>query len=642
MKISFVERVAQCSKRPVEDVQAILNQYNIVDSPTPPASRPLRVKWISFSGEKNIKGEVIPFNFEWEPKASGINVVASDSNLVGKSSIFQVMLWALRGEPKSLTTTVQSWIRRVEVDFLAGDRHVRVQFDVVDGVPNGAVELLLGDGKVIHSLPFSSSAVFKAHMNGVMLDALALEPIATAREVSSQEKTVMYSDGWASYTGAFLFDSDSTALIGEATGTDLAQRLLQVFLGIPWATTLFQSRAAMRVTDSLVKARKRKLGQLGNQSVQQMKDRLAQIAKQIADGTARDKALEQLALTRSRYEKLASEVSRLQAATTVIDAEAAAGAEELLEKKRTLLAIEEELAASRFLGKLSPTCCPRCTQTFESNRLKNESATGECSVCLTQVEEAPSIDHEALKATTAKDITKLQKALVGVTTKALELKLEFENTRKQLEQSAEELAKLSASGTAQEEQKLRIESARLEGMLEAVQKLVQTDTGEEAELEVLTAATDCAKASVEEGAEEVLDRSGKLIRDLVTRLGMRDVEEVKLKRSAAVDVHKGGSVSSFTGLSAGERLRVRIATVIALLQASVQFGAGRHPGLLVIDSPGKEEVADANVEEMLDALSELATSVNIQLFVAFRGTARAKSHFSEEFCRLAEGDATLW
>ena len=134
MKISFVERVAQCSKRPVEDVQAILNQYNIVDSPTPPASRPLRVKWISFSGEKNIKGEVIPFNFEWEPKASGINVVASDSNLVGKSSIFQVMLWALRGEPKSLTTTVQSWIRRVEVDFLAGDRHVRVQFDVVDGV----------------------------------------------------------------------------------------------------------------------------------------------------------------------------------------------------------------------------------------------------------------------------------------------------------------------------------------------------------------------------------------------------------------------------------------------------------------------------------------------------------------------------
>lgn len=642
MSSSFVERVAQSSKRPVEDVQAILNRHNIVDSPTPPASRPLRLKWLTFSGEKNIQGEVTPFKFEWAPKDTGVNVIASDDNLVGKSSIFQIMLWALRGEPKALTTTTQSWIRKVEAEFLAGDRHVRVRFDVVEGVPTGSIDLLHSDRSVIHFLSFSSSDAFKAHMNSVMLDALALEPIATSRDVPSQEKTVMYADGWASYTGAFLFDSDNSALIGESTGTDLAQRLLQVFLGIPWATTLFQARAAKRVTDSLVQSRKRKLGQLGNQSVEQMQNRLAEIRQQIADGTAREKALEQLELTRKKYEQLSFEVSRLQAATTVIDAEIAAGSQDLLDKKRTLLAIEEEIAASRFLGKLSPTCCPRCTQAFASSRLKNEGTTGECSVCLTPVGDAPEVDYEALKATTTKDVAKLRKALTNVTAKAQELKRKFEATRKQLEVTAEEVAKLSASGTAQEEQKLRLEGARLEGMLEAVLKLVQTDTGEEAELAVLTAATDCAKDLVEAAAGEVLDRSSVLIRDLVKRLGMRDVEEVKLKRNAAVDVRKGGSESTFGGLSAGERLRVRIATVIALLQASKQFGAGRHPGLLVIDSPAKEEMADANVEEMLEALAELAASVNVQLFVAFRGTARALRHFPRERCLLAESKATLW
>jgi hypothetical protein len=53
-------------------------------------------------------------------------------------------------------------------------------------------------------------------------------------------------------------------------------------------------------------------------------------------------------------------------------------------------------------------------------------------------------------------------------------------------------------------------------------------------------------------------------------------------------------------------------------------------------------MADANVEEMLEALSDLATNVDLQLFVAFRGTARALKHFPRERCLLAEGKATLW
>jgi len=638
----FVEKVAQSANRTVDDVQAVLARHNIVDSPTPPASRPLRLKKLAFSGEKRIHTDVAPFSFDWEPQELGVNVIATDRNLVGKSSIFQAMLWALRGEPKSLTTTVQGWVQQVLAEFQAGDRHIRIQFGITENVPRGSIDLLNKDGSNTYSLPFSSAEVFKSHMNSVMLDALALEPIATSRDVPSQEKTVMYSDGWAAYTGAFLFDSDSSALIGEHTGSDLAQRLLQVFLGIPWATTLFQARAAKRVTESLVQTRKRKLGQLGTQSVDQLHARLTEIRQQITNGTARENALAQLEEVRKKYEQLSLDVSHLKAATTAVDAEVAAGTEELFGRKRALLEIEEEMAASRFLGRLSPTCCPRCTQAFATSRLQTERISGECSVCLTQVEPGTAVDFDALKVTAKKDVTKFEKVLATVTAKAQELKRDFEKARKDLETAAEQLAKLSASGTAQEEQKLRLEAARLEGMLEAVSKLVQTDTGEEADLAVLTAATDVAKEEVELAAEAVLERSGDLIRDLVQRLGMLDVEKVVLKRSASLEVHKGGSQSTFTKLSPGERLRVRIATVIALLQASQQFGAGRHPGLLVIDSPAKEEMADANVEEMLAALAELAATVNVQLFVAFRGTARALQHFPKDRCLLACGDATLW
>ena len=261
---------------------------------------------------------------------------------------------------------------------------------------------------------------------------------------------------------------------------------------------------------------------------------------------------------------------------------------------------------------------------------------------MTQVEQDTELDYEALRTTTQKDIAKFEKTLIAVKVRAQELEQDFGKAREDLEITAEELANLSAGGTAQEEQKLRLEAARLEGMLDAISKLVQTDIGEEDDLVVLAAATDIAKEEVELAAKAVLERSGDLIRDLVKRLGMRDVERVVLKRNASLEVYKGGSQSTFTGLSPGERLRVRIATVIALLQASQQFGAGRHPGLLIIDSPAKEEMADANVEEMLEALAELAETVNVQLFVALRGTARALQHFPEDRCLLAKGDATLW
>lgn len=642
MSETYADKVATSSGRKLDEVLAVLARHNIVDSPTPPIAKSLRLKKLAFSGRKTISGEVQPFRFDWNPEELGVNVIATDNNFAGKSSALQIMLWALRGEPKSLTTTVQAWLVHVHAEFLAGERHVRVAFEVKEGKPYGSIDLLNHDSNVIHSLTFATPDSFKSQMNSVMLDALQLEPIATSREIVSQEKTIMYSDGWAAYTGALLFDSDSTALIGDTVGTDHAQRLLQVFLGVPWATTLFQARAAKRVTDSLVQARKRKLAQFGNRTVEQMEERLAEIAKLIASGQARENALAELEKVRKAFNGLEKQVISLKVATTVVNAEVTAGQEELLAKKRELLAVEEEAAATRFLGKLSPTCCPRCTQAFSAVRQKNERHTGACAVCLTQVEEGDEVDYEAVKTNLVKVIGKLTRDLKAVTQKAGELNQSFQSSRKDLEETAVVLTKLSATGTAQEEQKLQFEAARLQGTVEAINKLVQTDGGEEDELVVLTHAAEVAKTAVENAAKEMLERSGELIKDLLVRLGMRDVERVVLKRNASVEIHKGGSESTFGKLAAGERLRVRIATVIALLQASQQFGAGRHPGLLIIDSPAKEEMADANIEEMLTALSELAADVNLQLFVAFRGTARALQHFPEERCLVATDGKTLW
>src|SRR6266436_1328660 len=69
-------------------------------------------------------------------------------------------------------------------------------------------------------------------------------------------------------------------------------------------------------------------------------------------------------------------------------------------------------------------------------------------------------------------------------------------------------------------------------------------------------------------------------------------------------------------LSAGEQLRLRIANVIAHVRIARDHGVGRHPGLLLIDSPGNEEVAQENLVDSLDELKNVTTETGgLQMFV---------------------------
>jgi hypothetical protein len=640
---TFIDSVAARTGQTADEVEVIFLRHSISDAPAPPVARPLRLQRLHFSGQKAIQGTTEPFEFTWSSLKEGVYAIATDSNFAGKSSILQIALWAIRGDRKALTDTVRGWLKRVEADICAGNRQLRVQFEVVNGEPIGTVDILSEKGEASHTLSFLNDLSFKQQMNKLMLEALDLDSIAASREVSTLQKVVPYVDGWTAYTGALLFDSDSSALIGDNVGTDLTQRLLQVFLGLPWATTLFQARSAKRVVESDILARKRQLAQFGGRSVESIQARIRDIDIQIREGTGRDKALEALGKARENYDLLTTEVTDLQGTLTSAEAELCVGDDALIQRKRELLEIEEEQIATSFLGRLAPTCCPRCTRAVDDKRKKAEQTDGKCSVCSNQVETESSIDYDALKADATSKVGSVSKQVEKARRAFAQLREKFEETRKKQLAAAELLQKLAAGGTAAEEQHLRLEKAKLEGVLETIEQLVQTDSGQAADLDVLRHAEDVAKERVEAAAEAVLSSASGLIAAMARKLGMEDVERVTLKRNATMDVFKGGSRSTFSTLSPGERLRVRIATVLALLESAHQHGVGRHPGLLMIDSPAKEEMADANVEEMLSALAKLPTSVpNLQMFVAFRGTDRAQAVFPSERLLIAKGSERLW
>lgn len=620
--LPFADAVAQRANVSVDGAAAVLDKYGVVASPQPPTARRLMVHRIAFRGAKRQQDGDEPFEFDWDVSDAGLWAIASEDNLVGKSTVLQVALWALRGKPKRITGTVRSWIREVEVSFTADHRRVDVAFQWDGEKPVGRVRQTIGTNTAEQD--FVSSEQFQRVMQDVMLEALALEPIPSSR-AGADGRVSTHEDGWLAYTGAFLSDSSSDAILGEnVPNTDLTQRLLQVYLGLPWAMTLFQARSRARQLGAEAEQRRRRITALGNRSIEDLERDLADVQRQIADEGLRNAAAKELTEAQTQFDSLAEQVrsARREADAAASDVEDAKAAE--IRAERTLNTLREDRAASLFLRRLAPVCCPRCDRPIGEQRRQMETSDRRCSVC---TEELPQGEETTLEA----EISEADERLVAsrrlradTMRAAADLAQEFLDLRGALMRAGERLQSASTAGTAADVQVLTRRAARLEGVLEVARSLARTDSVDATEISILQAAETEASARVSAAAESVLRSVSDEMKRIVMRLGMRGISRIELKRNAHVEVHQSGGVRKWGELATGEQLRLRLAAVVALVRSAREAGFGRHPGLLMIDSPGSEEMNAARVADVLDEVAELVRETEgLQVFVAMQGIEKA-------------------
>ena len=110
-------------------------------------------------------------------------------------------------------------------------------------------------------------------------------------------------------------------------------------------------------------------------------------------------------------------------------------------------------------------------------------------------------------------------------------------------------------------------------------------------------------------SDSLFDELNAEIAALARDFGFRNLDRVVADRAGRLQVYKtGGPREWFSTQSPGERLRLRIAVVVALLRIGHRHGVATHPGLLLIDSPRSEEVQDDNAAALLTALEQLCTA----------------------------------
>jgi len=600
------------------------------------------VKRIAFKGEKRGTAQG-PIDFDWSDLAAGVWAVTSERNFRGKSTVLEVLLWVLRGTPKGLQDDVHRWLSSVCVEFDVDKQRYVVEFAVEDRIPRGSLARRRESGEIDELDRFMSDEGFEAVMARFMMNTLDLDPITAMQ--GKEDKRQVVEHGWTALSGGLYFGGDHKQLLGDVQMAGLPARMLQMYIGIPWATTVMQARTAKRELDQEIE----KASKASTAAAHDAVTARARIDCELHAAKVNLLGFAEVAGTAAELERLAGEVARLSSIAADLAQRLASAETEanLLERlantdERAVRDLRENIVATQFFNGLQPVCCPRCETRVSSERLQRESADLSCSLCAESIP-IDEIEGASDGLDAIEQRFEATKAAAGrARANAKVLGVQFGASSAELEKARHELTNAAASATFEQRRKAELEVARLEGALKERQP-PETPIIVTPDLTLVNVALEEAEKSFRAGRGDILERLNTEILALGQRLGVQMLEEVKLNTNATLLLTKGGEPTSFSKVTAGERLRLRIATAVALLRVGQERGLGRHPGLLIIDSPAAEEVSSDDLTSVLSELQAISRETEgMQIIIGSANASAIIDQLGEHFCRSATGDDYLW
>jgi hypothetical protein len=612
-------------------------------------------------------------SFAWDLE-DGLHGVGSHDNFRGKSTILELILWCLRGRC-GVQKDVRRMLHTVQLDVSVDSEQLRVRFDVVGGQPHGTVSRA---GSTTALAEFSTHAEFESAMDEIMMPRLGLVAIPAWQRLPGSDDGRSVTHTWSTYAGAlFIADASLESLLGDTNFSAMPSRLLSMFVGAPWVSTRIQAQVAgKKVKQDVDNARRRLAGDVAARG--EVRDRIAAelstarlALAAFADAPGAETVDEIVRKAGDTGETLAA--TREAHKTAVAEASALAG--ELKEAQARRLDLVEDALLRRFFNSIEPTACPRCTAPVTQHRRRAERDELSCSVCTSHLDvDAFAVDvlvasavppAQRAEATHAAaiafppgpagadeapvdEIAALAAAAAQATARRDMLAEQIVVDRAAYVSAKSELDGLREYRTAARRRRdAELAVARLEGALDQAEGTNAGDNGTIAGLErraaVLKAAEALAGTRVAQVQKDLLESVSAEITRLGRMFGIESLDRVVLKGNATLEVHKGGVKDTYTNCVRGEKLRLKVATAVALLRVGMAKGVGRHPGLLLVDSPGAEEATPENLDAMVAALVDIAAEVgHIQVMVATRSPQLLEQLLDDSHRRVAEPGGYLW
>lgn len=645
----WYEAIGARCKQDRSIIKEVLGRHGVRPSPTINVPRRLNIQGLRFVGSKIGKHEG-PFEFRWFDLEPGIWGLISDGNFKGKTSILEIMKWLIRGKPSSkLQEGVRAWISEVQLDFLVDRTPYQVRVSQEDKNLSGHLVRDAGTADEREIGHFQSEDAFEACMSSFMMKELSLDLLSAWRSPNAQEKTgkTVVHD-WPALSGALFIGADYAALFGETVYDGLNNALMQMYLGLPWVPTL----AALRTLDKeLASESKAKSAHATDEEAwrkkrrQEIEEKLLELRKKLSQFPADDKLRAALKLANEQQRSTSREIRRIN--SELVDAYREHKEADLLRQQdeRDRQDFLEAKAANAVFKRLEPTCCPHCERSITEARRKKEQKDHSCSVCgepILESEGAELVMRELdARAEASAMALKDAKKLVQRLDKQL---AEFDALKSQAEADCERLEGQRKNNEGIDELKQQI--AVQEALLKEYDLPSESDDNKdipEMDLKIIRAALKETKSRVDDVQQELLSRVGEIISELAVKFGIEAVTSARLTGSSHLLLTKDGMETTYSKCTDGEKLRLKVAAIIAIMSVAEERGVGRHPGLLLIDSPKAEEMVENDVDKLVGGLVSITEKLpHLQVFLAATASDSILRHIALDRRRYAQGDAFLW
>ncbi|QHK19803.1 hypothetical protein GU243_08735 [Pseudarthrobacter psychrotolerans] len=549
----------------------------------------------------------------------------------------------------------------------------------VTGQRGEAIENLVAtllDAGAVSLGQFGDDRSFTAVVSDVMMTSLGFEAIEAwqrnPKGLDAEDGKVI-KHAWPLWSQALVITNPSIkSVLGETP--QLATAILQTYLGASWGPATLAARTRKQEIEGLLaglRRRRSKDEQARVSGVDALREEEARIETELAAFPAASTA-EYIDAVLTHALNTADALARSEQSVLNYAREYGRLERELQDAEADELALVEAAVTKRFWHSLKPSCCPRCDGAVDEARWKREQE-GSCSICDSPIAEPTPTKQQAAPvgqtvgsegADSGGDVVTMDdddddelddveeaRARTAVLAR-LVTKADQNHDKVVLERDLarslhdEAVAAISANGGDPARRRdLERDLATVRGRL--MERAEPTTPGDgfpdqEERVRIVGIAEKVATKRRDLEQQALLDLVSERVTALGRHLGIDQLERATLKGNAHLPVVKGGKKENFGKLTEGERLRLKIAVVIGLLQVGSLAGVGRHPGLLIIDSLAREEVNPSNVETLLRELRDVGAEHGLQVITSSAHGNIVQGVLSGAAIRHARDDGYMW
>jgi energy-coupling factor transporter ATP-binding protein EcfA2 len=596
----------------------------------------LLVHRIKISGEKRKSESTASKRFEYTRQLGTGLWAWVGANGSGKSTILNSIVWALTGADSGISKRVRGWLQDVVVWFSIGDEQYTSRVNrngetITGGVFRGFQEAdTLDLGFAENVVRFRSREEMRESLDWFFMGQLGISSVRWTAHSPQKDDPDLHAHAttWRTYAHAIHIEDDGydDLIIDAQKGYGRQDRkILEMMLGVDHARAVAEIQVqADFAKEAYGRARSRVSGKESN-----IADQLSMLEGEKAD---LERAIElmkneptpveddsALVAVREKRAVLLAEQNEYSEEIATLANQRAEVQRDILAAEREKVAIQEQSEVKYLVNSLAVVRCPHCESTVDlPERLQRERDTHVCYVC-SQPLQASRVgtggDMKAILAERDQEIAALKQALKNI-------EAQMVARDEGLNKHKEEIAKLGKAlqesvsqarrGFTASYENLLVRKGQIEGNLEQLRRSAASIEDEQKEVEtaavwhqILQTAAEIADESVFNMYQNVYGALGQLVVRLAADFGLPDLEQVTIDEKRYVRLVQGGVTITHNDLARSERVKFKVAFHLALMLIQVRAGLGKHPGFLIIDTPGTAEVDPSDLVAMVRDLANI-------------------------------------